>query len=105
MIQEGSSESDIKAAILADEKKYTSDEIEEIYAKLSEGETVDSSSGEGVTDDSGSDEVPKEGKYIVTSPFNDASSADKNYRIGDDISHFDQKRLDLIVERGLAKIV
>jgi|GEM_PF-634516 len=42
-------------------------------------------------------------KYTVVSPFADRDNFGKKWVEGDDVSHFEQARLDLCVERGLVK--
>ncbi|MGJ1196284.1 hypothetical protein ACR777_10485 [Sphingobacterium spiritivorum] len=45
----------------------------------------------------------KSKKYTVISPFADKDNFGKKWVEGDDVSHFEQDRLDLCVERGLVK--
>ncbi|CAG5072875.1 hypothetical protein DYBT9623_04415 [Dyadobacter sp. CECT 9623] len=39
--------------------------------------------------------------YSVIKPFRDINNWDLEHKAGDDVSHFDQDRLDSLVERGL----
>lgn len=41
--------------------------------------------------------------YTVITPFRDTNDFDKRYGKGDDVSHFDQERLDKLVGMGLVK--
>ncbi|RZM22430.1 MAG: hypothetical protein EOO88_29480 [Pedobacter sp.] len=46
----------------------------------------------------------KEGEgegYVVASPFRDKDNFDLAYEVGQDVSHFDQARIDELVEKGL----
>ncbi|WP_293914681.1 MULTISPECIES: hypothetical protein [unclassified Sphingobacterium] len=45
----------------------------------------------------------KSKKYTVIAPFADKDNFGKKWVEGDDVSHFEQDRLDLCVERGLVK--
>lgn len=48
---------------------------------------------------------PAKKKYTVIAPFADKDNFGKKWVEGDDVSHFDDARLDLCVERGLVKKV
>jgi hypothetical protein len=45
---------------------------------------------------------PKD-RYIVTQQFRDIVDFDVQHNVGDDVSNFDQRRLDELVEGGLVK--
>jgi hypothetical protein len=45
----------------------------------------------------------KQNYYIVISDFRDINNFDKAYAAGDDVSHFEQSRLDKLVELGLVE--
>lgn len=43
-------------------------------------------------------------KYTAIAPFADKYNIAKKYKIGDDVSHFDESRLKDLVKRKLVKI-
>ena len=45
----------------------------------------------------------KASKPVVISEFRDKSDFSKVYSIGDDVSHFDEKRLQSAIKSGLVK--
>lgn len=47
----------------------------------------------------------KDSGYFVTSEFRDRDNYDHAYKVGDDVSHFDKDRLNLLVENGYAEYV
>ena len=42
-------------------------------------------------------------KYTVVEPFRDINDYNVLHEVGADVSHFDKKRLENLVERGLVK--
>jgi len=50
-------------------------------------------------------EAPKKEKaaYKVVQPFIDAYNSNKRWEVGEDVSSFDNKRLEKCIERGLVK--
>lgn len=76
-------EEEVKAAIAADEKKFTPEQVEEIYNAIV------------------SPKADEPGKYIVVNPFRDKDNFLKRYDVGDDVSHFDKKRLATLESLGL----
>lgn len=46
---------------------------------------------------------PSIGKFIVVSQFVDRDNFIKTWKEGDDVSHFDESRLQSAIKRGLVK--
>jgi hypothetical protein len=96
LFTEGKSEEEIRAAIAGDEKAFEPEGIDEIFA--------------AITADPGDDQ-PKEPKakkvkgHIVKSEFRDKNDFAKLYKVGEDVSHFDEDRKADLVERGLIETV
>lgn len=53
---------------------------------------------------SSASELSKE-KYTVVKPFYDVKKPGEVFRVGDDVSHFDESRLANCIEKGLVKKV
>lgn len=48
-------------------------------------------------------DVQPDGSYRVVQKFRDKDDYSKSYEIGDDVSHFDDERIEDLVSRGLIK--
>jgi hypothetical protein len=92
---EGKTEEEVKLAIAGDEKAFDADGINEIYAAI----TADP------------DEQPAASKakkpkgYVALIQFRDKDNFAKEYKIGDDVSHFDEARKADLVERGIIEAI
>lgn len=114
---EGKSEQDIKAAIAGDEKAFDKEAVEEIYAAIVKGASTDPE-GEGEQSDpkakdpdtgtdpntgASQDNSQKEAKYKVIHRFADIKDFSTQYEVGEDVSHFDSDRLEMLVNKKLVK--
>lgn len=101
-VAEGKSEADVKAAIAADEKEFSDEDVEEIYQAIANPED----SGAGGSEPGSEAEKKsstKKGKFIVKSEFRDISNFNKMNKVGDDVSHFHPERLQTLVDVGLVE--
>lgn len=80
----GKSEAQVKEAIAGDEKAFDADAVNEIYAAIT-----------------AEVEQPKPTGHTVKTEFRDKDNFDTIYKVGDDVSHFDEDRLADLVSRGL----
>jgi hypothetical protein len=91
---EGKSEEEVKLAIAGDEKAFDADGINEIYAAI----TAD-------PDEQPSPKAKKPKGYVALINFRDKDSFVKEYKVGDDVSHFDEARKADLVERGIIEAI
>lgn len=105
----GANEQEVKAEIAKDEKNYNEEAVNEIYTAILKepgaGDAADSggTKSEGDTVDK-SDTKGKKKKHIVVSAFRDISDFNTQYGAGDDVSHFDEKRLEALVANKLVEV-
>ncbi len=78
--EEGKTEQEIKAEI---SKEYDAEATDEIYYAIASAE--------------------KESYYTVSKEFRDLNDYNNILKPGDDVTHFDQERLDRLVELGLVE--
>lgn len=112
--KEGKSEQEIIEAIKADDKKFSDEEVLEIYSAIKGEETL-GTGGEGANngntpdagkqgENSGTSEDAKPKKHFVKQEFRDIANFNTVHSVGSDVSHFDEKRLAGLVEKGLVEI-
>jgi hypothetical protein len=105
LFTEGKSEADIKAEIANDEKKFDEDAINEIYAAIVNTDSdTKGSDGDKGSDPGGAAKGAKPKAHIVSSPFRDIANFNKEWKVGSDVSHFDQERLKKLVELNLVTV-
>ncbi|WP_231464689.1 hypothetical protein [Pedobacter sp. Leaf132] len=85
-------DAEVKDAISKDERKFTSEQIDQIYSAILNPETLEP-------------EKPKLFKHIVKAKFRDAADFSKEHKVGDDVSSFDAGRLAALVQNGLVEKV
>ncbi|MBB6109717.1 hypothetical protein SAMN05421821_105135 [Mucilaginibacter lappiensis] len=94
---EGKTADEVKAEIAKDEKGFTPDEVEEVYAAITADPTDDKPE---------STPKPKKAKaHVVITQFRDKNNWDKLYEVGDDVSHFDDERKADLLDRKLIEAI
>lgn len=89
LLTQGLGEAEIKTEISKNPENFTPEEIEEIYSALTSSK---------------SDPKPKsDPKYLVSAPFRDINDFNKKWKVGDDVSGFDRKRLSELLQNGLVE--
>lgn len=86
-----------KAAIAADPKGFSEEEVNEILEAIKAGDKPVTEPKEPKT--------PKAGKHIVSAEFRDHSNFNKKWEVGADVSHFDKERLKRLVDLDLVKVL
>lgn len=98
---EGKTEAEVRAAIAGDEKAFNPEQVDEIYAEIAKSE------GEG--DDEPKEPSPAKVKkakgHIVAVEFRDKNDFSKLYKVGEDVSHFDEGRKADLVSRKLIEAI
>ena len=85
LLLSGKTADETKAAISMDEKGYDEEAINEIFdAVLLQSES------------DGANKV-----YLVVSPFRDIEDFSLQYNVGDDVSHFDNARIEKLLSQDL----
>jgi hypothetical protein len=106
MREEGATDSQIREEMENDPKIESDEDADMIIAELPAGDT---GSGSGSDDDGSEDNQEKasskkkKGGYKVVKEFRDKSSFSIVNKVGSDVSHFDQARLDRLVKSGLVE--
>lgn len=81
---EGKSADEVKTAIAADEKGFNAENVNEIYEEIVNPTSSDDAVG-----------------YSVVSEFRDINNFSKIYKVGDDVSGFDDARIKSLLQKGL----
>ncbi len=97
---EGKSEDEVKAAIAGDPKNLDEDQVDEVYQAIV---AQPSDNNPGKENENPNPVGKKTAKAIVAQPFREKGNYDKLYKVGEDVSHFDEKRLARLKEKGLIK--
>lgn len=71
--------------------------------KVDKVEVASNTSNEASNSPKEASSSSKEDVYIVIHPFADKDNFSKMWEAGEDVSHFDRKRLESCIERGLVK--
>jgi len=113
-LQAGSTEEEVKEEIDKDPKAFDQESVNEIYAAIvaASENSGDPGSGadEGEKDKDNEKDLGKEkkakkkGAYIVVAPFRDIDDFSKEHKPGHDVSHFDAKRLENLMEKKLVEL-
>lgn len=100
LVADGKNEDEVKAEISKDEKRFDEAAINEIYLALT---AVQEPQPEKEQDPEAEPEPEKKGVYLVISPFRDKDNFSIAYNIDDDVSHFDEERLQDTIGKGLVE--
>lgn len=98
LVEQGKNEDDVKAELAKDEKAFTTEQVDEIYAAITADPVKDTDSEENEPVVEGYDE---NAQYVVLKRFNDINDFSLIRKPKEDVSDFEPKRLMHLVELGL----
>jgi len=98
-LMEGKTEQEVKAEISADTKGFDEENVNEIYEAIVNPKVSDDTKEPKANT---KNEKPK--AHIVSSSFRDAGNFNKEWKVGSDVSHFDQERLKKLVDLNLVTV-
>jgi hypothetical protein len=94
---EGKSAEEVKAEIAKDEKEFDEDQVNYIYdAIVTPAEPPKPNEAK---------QSKNKASHVVHSSFRDKDNFAKEYKKGEDVSHFDSARLEHLVKTGVVKKV
>jgi len=99
----GQTSEEVKATIKEDEKGFDEDGINEIYEAIVAGNDTNDKGNEDSQKDQ--PKAKKAERHVVATSFRDKHNFDKQWKEGDDVSHFDKGRLDHLKSRKLVKVL
>lgn len=83
-----------RTAIAADPKGFSEEDVNEILEAI-----------KAEKNEPEKPKVEKQKRHIVSAKFRDQSDFNKKWEIGQDVSHFDKKRLEKLIELNLVKVL